>query len=177
MVSGLRFSQPLPTYQVRIFRYKIFHLLGNHMNILGCTVFLNVGGTIHQVKWETIDKFPKSRLQRLRFATTESKFEFSWSSKHCNLLKVKFSQCATHIVQPSVSISLIGVLGYLRTFLVCIAKENSTWLSLFVRETSLVSWSTGDSLLFILSLVVLTPSREHPGCYPLWTMEWILKMT
>ena len=47
------------------------------MNILGCTVFLNVGGTIHQVKWETIDKFPKSRLQRLRFATTESKFEFS----------------------------------------------------------------------------------------------------
>jgi len=35
------------------------------------TVFLNVGGTIHQVKWETIDKFPKSRLQRLRFATTE----------------------------------------------------------------------------------------------------------
>ena len=37
------------------------------------TVFLNVGGTIHQVKWETIDKFPKSRLQRLRFATTEGK--------------------------------------------------------------------------------------------------------
>ena len=40
--------------------------------ISGGTVFLNIGGSIHQVKWETIDKFPKSRLQRLRFATTES---------------------------------------------------------------------------------------------------------
>jgi len=35
-------------------------------------VILNVGGTIHQVKWDTIDKFPNSRLQRLRYATTES---------------------------------------------------------------------------------------------------------
>jgi len=38
----------------------------------GGTVILNVGGSIHQVKWETIDKFPKSRLQRLRYATSES---------------------------------------------------------------------------------------------------------
>ena len=36
-------------------------------------VILNVGGTIHQVKWDTIDKFPNSRLQRLRYATTECK--------------------------------------------------------------------------------------------------------
>ena len=42
----------------------------------GGTVILNVGGSIHQVKWETIDKFPKSRLQRLRYATSESKFLF-----------------------------------------------------------------------------------------------------
>ena len=35
------------------------------------TVILNVGGTIHQVKWETIEKFPKSRLHNLRFAVTE----------------------------------------------------------------------------------------------------------
>ena len=34
-------------------------------------VSLNVGGTVHLVKWETIDKFPKSRLQKLRYATTQ----------------------------------------------------------------------------------------------------------
>jgi len=38
----------------------------------GGTVILNVGGSIHQVKWETIDKFPNSRLQKLRYATTEA---------------------------------------------------------------------------------------------------------
>ena len=38
----------------------------------GGTVILNVGGGIHQVKWETIDKFPKSRLQKLRNAGSES---------------------------------------------------------------------------------------------------------
>ena len=27
-----------------------------------------------QVKWETIDKFPKSRLQKLRYATTQCEF-------------------------------------------------------------------------------------------------------
>ena len=37
------------------------------------TVLLNVGGASHQVKWETIDKFPKSRLQKLRYATTQGK--------------------------------------------------------------------------------------------------------
>ena len=35
------------------------------------TVVLNVGGTLHQVRWETIEKFPKSRLHCLRFAITE----------------------------------------------------------------------------------------------------------
>ena len=39
------------------------------------TVILNVGGMIHQVKWETIEKFPKSRLHNLRFAVTEGKRE------------------------------------------------------------------------------------------------------
>ena len=28
---------------------------------------------MNQVKWETIDKFPKSRLQKLRYATSESR--------------------------------------------------------------------------------------------------------
>ena len=37
------------------------------------TVILNVGGKIHQVRWETIDKFPKSRLQKIRYATSEGK--------------------------------------------------------------------------------------------------------
>ena len=35
------------------------------------TVVLNVGGMIHQVRWETIEKFPKSRLHSLRYAMTE----------------------------------------------------------------------------------------------------------
>jgi len=38
----------------------------------GGTVILNIGGSIHQVKWETIDKFPRSRLQKLRYATSET---------------------------------------------------------------------------------------------------------
>ena len=48
-------------------------------------MILNVGGTIHQVKWDTIDKFPNSRLQRLRYATTESKIIIIiniWTSQH-----------------------------------------------------------------------------------------------
>ena len=36
-------------------------------------MLLNIGGALHQVKWETIDKFPKSRLQKLRYATTQGK--------------------------------------------------------------------------------------------------------
>ena len=40
------------------------------------TVILNVGGCMHQVKWETIDKFPKSRLQKLRYATTQCKYSY-----------------------------------------------------------------------------------------------------
>jgi hypothetical protein len=38
------------------------------------TVILNVGGINHRVKWETIDKFPKSRLQNLKNATSNSEF-------------------------------------------------------------------------------------------------------
>ena len=45
--------------------------LGVERAVPGGTVILNVGGSINQVKWETIDKFPKSRLQRLRYAVTE----------------------------------------------------------------------------------------------------------
>ena len=45
-----------------------------HRHRLRClrdTVILNVGGTIHQVRWETLEKFPKSRLHSLRYAVTE----------------------------------------------------------------------------------------------------------
>ena len=38
------------------------------------TIILNVGGFLHRVKWETIDKFPKSRLQNLKNATSESEW-------------------------------------------------------------------------------------------------------
>ena len=48
-------------------------LSGGERNQSRGTIILNVGGSIHQVKWETIDKFPKSRLQRLCYATSESK--------------------------------------------------------------------------------------------------------
>ena len=46
-------------------------LLANERARNGGTVILNVGGKIHQVRWETIDKFPKSRLQKIRYATSD----------------------------------------------------------------------------------------------------------
>ena len=48
-------------------------ILVNERSKTGGTVILNVGGKIHQVGWETIDKFPKSRLQKIRYATSEGK--------------------------------------------------------------------------------------------------------
>ena len=48
-------------------------LLANERARNGGTVILNVGGKIHQVRWETIDKFPKSRLQKIRYATSDGK--------------------------------------------------------------------------------------------------------
>ena len=52
-----------------ICQFDITGISGRKNN--GGTILLNVGGTIHQVKWDTIDKFPKSRLQKLRYATTD----------------------------------------------------------------------------------------------------------
>ena len=49
----------------------IYNISANERGKNGGTVILNVGGKIHQVRWETIDKFPKSRLQRIRYATSE----------------------------------------------------------------------------------------------------------
>ena len=62
-------------------------LSGGERNPSRGTIILNVGGSIHQVKWETIDKFPKSRLQRLCYATSESKSNqerqpFQWDLKN-----------------------------------------------------------------------------------------------
>ena len=55
------------------FRVFIKFYLASERKLTGGTVILNVGGTIHQVKWETIDKFPNSRLQKLRYATSQCK--------------------------------------------------------------------------------------------------------
>ena len=54
-------------------RLNIYKCLVNEKSKNGGTVILNVGGKIHQVRWETIDKFPRSRLQKIRYATSEGK--------------------------------------------------------------------------------------------------------
>ena len=46
-------------------------MLANERSRNGGAVILNVGGTMHKVKWETMDKFPNSRLQKLIYATSE----------------------------------------------------------------------------------------------------------
>lgn len=59
---------------ILINNYRLFYFLASsekeNLSSSG-TLILNVGGTINQVKWETIDKFPKSRLQKLRYATCD----------------------------------------------------------------------------------------------------------
>ena len=55
-------------------------------------MILNVGGTIHQVKWDTIDKFPNSRLQRLRYATTEGKIFHHYHYKHLNTFSLHIAE-------------------------------------------------------------------------------------
>ena len=54
-----------------ILKYIYKYSVANGGIQVGGVVILNVGGKIHQVKWETIDKFPKSRLQKLRYATSQ----------------------------------------------------------------------------------------------------------
>ena len=60
----------LAHFLLACYMQKFISLLSADRSIKG-TVILNVGGSVHQVKWETIDKFPKSRLQKLRYATTQ----------------------------------------------------------------------------------------------------------
>ena len=62
----------------------------------GGTVILNVGGSVHQVRWDTIDKFPRSRLQRLRYATSERKLLYRWTALRGQ--KIKGIQTVNHRV-------------------------------------------------------------------------------
>ena len=64
----------------------MFVFLANDRGKNGGTVILNVGGKIHQVRWETIDKFPKSRLQRIRYATSEGFIAIGAIEPHYNVL-------------------------------------------------------------------------------------------
>ena len=59
-------------------------VVGSDRKVAGGTVILNVGGTVHQVRWETIDKFPRSRLQRLRYASTQGEI-CSLKQRHAGL--------------------------------------------------------------------------------------------
>ena len=70
VVWGLLNSNIYPKH--RKVEYKE-NVLVNEKSKNGGTVILNVGGKIHQVRWETIDKFPRSRLQKIRYATSEGK--------------------------------------------------------------------------------------------------------
>ena len=48
--------------------------------------------SVHQVKWETIDKFPKSRLQKLRYATTQCKYNDISVEITSNILRMTFKK-------------------------------------------------------------------------------------
>ena len=68
MKHGGRYSDWLPRIKAKYIKCSV-----NEKSKNGGTVILNVGGKIHQVRWETIDKFPRSRLQKIRYATSEGK--------------------------------------------------------------------------------------------------------
>ena len=111
----------------------------NERNRDNGTVILNVGGSIHQVKWETIDKFPKSRLQKLRYATSESKLEitvFIETISKNNIFQLKSSLYVTLSHLKIVNSSLTVLQEFLRTSLACTEKESSTLQKVFVQEIS-----------------------------------------
>ena len=66
---GQAFSSLKYVCQDNITHYEITYEITILDNICKCTSIQFPNPV--QVKWETIDKFPRSRLQQLRFATTE----------------------------------------------------------------------------------------------------------
>ena len=65
------YTKVFTSIQLTMSGLNIVLVVGSDRKVAGGTVILNVGGTVHQVRWETIDKFPRSRLQRLRYASTQ----------------------------------------------------------------------------------------------------------
>ena len=122
-----------------------------------------------QVKWETIDKFPKSRLQKLRYATSEGE-----PCKYIQLAQLKLSAeilalCDSFSLStrefffdrsPRIFENILGLYRLLRHSGLwggrtidrgfVSGKGSSTSLRAFVRETSWESSSTGVSLPFTL---------------------------
>ena len=69
-------------------------------------MILNVGGMKHQVRWETIEKFPKSRLHNLRFAITEG----------MNALSIAFLGCRkSSVINCNESVKALSSLKYFVT--------------------------------------------------------------
>ena len=164
------------------FRVFIKFYLASERKLTGGTVILNVGGTIHQVKWETIDKFPNSRLQKLRYATSQCKW-YSWTiiSIYFAFSAEILSLCDSFSLgkrefffdrSPRVFENILGLYrkGELHlTESVCprdFLGELEYWgLSSLHLGKIFTFLKLFFPFMFSQNLAVRTPYKEHPGCY------------